>query len=177
VGTTPPPSPAPPARPEAKPGLRLEFALADEAATEALAARLSAMARRGDVIALRGDVGAGKTLFARAFIRARLRQDEDVPSPTFTLVQVYQSGNPEDPRIWHVDLFRLEGPEDAAELGVEEAFASGISLIEWPERIESLLPARRLDLTLLPGTTADARLAVVEGKGEWRDRLREAGLA
>src|SRR5712691_8547258 len=114
--------------------------LPDETATAALAARISALAQPADVIALKGDLGAGKTTFARAFIRARGNCEEEVPSPTFTLVQVYEV---EPAAIWHFDLYRLRSAEEAWELGIEEAFGDGISLIEWPERLGVLLPERR----------------------------------
>ena len=157
--------------------LCIELALGDEAATEALAARLAAVARSRDVIALRGDLGAGKTVFARAFIRARTRPDEEVPSPTFTLVQVYEPAGRADAAIWHFDLFRLATAEDALELGIEDAFGAAISLIEWPERLGEMLPASRLDVTLASGPTADSRRVRIEGAAAWRRRLREAGIA
>src|SRR6201999_3095288 len=115
------------------------FDLADEASTAMFAASLARLARPGDIITLKGELGAGKTSFARAFIRARGDAPE-VPSPTFTLVQVYDF--PEG-AIWHFDGYRLRDPEEAWELGIEEAFDRGISLIEWPECFGSLIPARR----------------------------------
>ena len=118
--------------------------LASESDTLALGAALAAPARCGHVIALSGPLGAGKTTLARGFIQAR-GETEEVVSPTFTLVQVYETG--ETP-IWHFDLYRLEKPEDVLELGLEEALAGAITLIEWPERLGSLLPASRLDVTL-----------------------------
>ena len=145
--------------------------LPDEAATAALAARIAALARAGDVIALKGELGAGKTSFARAFIRAR-GSAEAVPSPTFTLVQVYQFG---DAAIWHFDCYRLRRPEDAWELAIEDAFNEGISLIEWPERLGPLLPARRLEISLSAGATPLARRAIIDPPAEWAPRL--AGLA
>ena len=135
------------------------FELPDEAATATFAARIAALARAGDVIALKGELGAGKTSFARAFIRARGGRDEDVPSPTFTLAQAYDFP---DATVWHFDCFRLREPEEAWELGIEDAFRDGISLIEWPERLGSLLPARRLEITLLPGAAPEARRAAVD---------------
>ena len=102
--------------------------LPDENATAALAARLAAVVRPGDIIALKGELGAGKTSFARAFIRAR-GGDETVPSPSFTLVQTYDLPGG---TVWHFDLYRLRAAEEAWELGVEEAFHDGIALIEWP---------------------------------------------
>src|SRR6266550_896042 len=122
--------------------------LPDEAATTALAARIATLARPGDVIALKGELGAGKTSFARAFIRARAGRDEVVPSPTFTLAQPYDFA---DVTIWHFDCYRLRDPEEAWELGIEDAFRDGISLIEWPERFGPLIPERRLEITFEHG--------------------------
>jgi tRNA threonylcarbamoyladenosine biosynthesis protein TsaE len=144
------------------------IALPDPAATAALAVALARLARPGDVIALRGDLGAGKTFFARAFIA-----EPDVPSPTFTLVQTYELAQG---RVWHFDLYRLQSPEEAIELDIEDAFAEGISLIEWPDRLGPLLPAERLDVELSFGPTADARIARLTGHGRWAARLAESGL-
>ena len=141
--------------------------LPDEAATAAFAARIAELARAGDVIALKGELGAGKTSFARAFIRARGGAGE-VPSPTFTLVQMYELG---ESTIWHFDCYRLRRPEEAWELAIEDAFNDGISLIEWPERLGPLLPARRLLISLCAGSTATARRAVIEPAAEWASRL------
>ncbi len=155
-------------------GTRLR--LTGEAATVALARSIAALARPGDVIALWGDLGAGKTVFARAFIRARSAPDTEVPSPTFTLVQVYEAAAPWSGDVWHFDLYRLAAPEDAWELDIEDAFATGISLIEWPDRLGPLLPGRRLDLTLRHGATASDRRALIAGSEGWTERLREAGV-
>ncbi len=144
--------------------------LPDEAATAAFARRLVDLAQPGDVIALVGDLGAGKTTLARAFIRACGAADEEVPSPTFTLVQTYGAA---DAAIWHFDLYRLTAADEAWELGIEEAFASGISLIEWPDRLGALLPRRRLEITLEFGERPEARRAVVDGDAQWRARLSE----
>jgi tRNA threonylcarbamoyladenosine biosynthesis protein TsaE len=159
--------------------LRLD--LPDPAATAALAARLAALVRRGDVIALGGDLGAGKTSLARAFINALPRPEdepagkapEEVPSPTFTLVQTYRR-RPAD--VWHFDLYRLERPEEAYELGIEEAFAEAISLIEWPERLGPLMPAERLDLVLHFTDRPEARRADLTGRGGWAERLAKSDL-
>jgi tRNA threonylcarbamoyladenosine biosynthesis protein TsaE len=144
------------------------FELPDEPATAALAAQIAALARPGDVIALKGELGAGKTSFARAFIHARAGRDEIVPSPTFTLLQAYDFP---DVTIWHFDCFRLRDPEEAWELGIEDAFRDGVSLIEWPERLGSLLPARRLQITLLPGAAPEARRALMDPGPDWAARL------
>lgn len=145
--------------------------LPDEAAIGVLAARLAAIVRPGDVIALKGELGAGKTTFARAFIRA-MGGTGEVPSPTFTLVQVYELPAA---TVWHFDGYRLRDPGEAWELGIEDAFAEGISLIEWPERLGALLPTRRLEIALSPGPTPSARRAVIDAPGDWAGRL--AGLA
>lgn len=144
--------------------------LPNEPATLALATRLAAIAQAGDVIALNGDLGAGKTAFARAFIRARRAADEEVPSPTFTLVQVYEGSGP---AIWHYDLYRLTSADEAWELGIEEAFASGISLIEWPDRLGPLLPRHRLEITLDFGELPESRRGSIDGDPKWRARLRD----
>jgi tRNA threonylcarbamoyladenosine biosynthesis protein TsaE len=153
-----------------KPPAMIVVELPDEAATEALAARIAALARRGDVIALKGELGAGKTSFSRAFIRARGGARIDVPSPTFTLVQVYELA---DAPIWHFDGYRLRDPEEAWELGIEEAFHAGISLIEWPERFSTLIPSRRLEIALAEGGTRLTRRALLDPgePGDWVARL------
>lgn len=148
----------------------LSFDLPDEAATAALAAKLAPLARRGDVIALQGDLGCGKTAFARAFVNALPGAPEEVPSPTFTLVQIYPRG---DREVWHFDLYRLEDPEEAQELGLEEAMAEGITLIEWPERLGGGLPRGALVLQFSYGATATARRIEVRGGPAWDSRLKE----
>jgi tRNA threonylcarbamoyladenosine biosynthesis protein TsaE len=141
--------------------------LPDEKRTAALAASVAALAGPGDVIALKGELGVGKTTLARAFLRARGVRD-DVPSPTFTLLQVYDVGGA---TVWHYDLYRLRSPEEAWELGIEEAFTDGISLIEWPERLGPLLPSRRLEIELVYAERPDARRGSLAGGAEWQSRL------
>lgn len=184
-------APAPDGGPITTPGLRImplgtmplgtmplgTMLLPDPAATEALAERIAAVAVRHDVIALWGGLGTGKTVFARAFIRARTNRNEEVPSPTFTLVQTYPVPSPPGCLIYHFDLYRVEGPEEAWDLGFDEALADGVSLIEWPDRLGSLLPQDRLDIRLERGATATCRTATVSGSPGWQSRLREAGLA
>lgn len=157
--------------------LAIRLDLPDEASTEALARRLAPIVQPGDVLALWGDLGAGKTVFARAFVRARGDAFEDVPSPTFTLVQVYDPTDGSEAPTYHFDLFRLKSFEETYELGIEEAFTGGISLVEWPDRLGRLLPAHRLDIKLAEGSAPDARSVVLEGHGDWRARLAKIGLA
>lgn len=144
--------------------------LADEAATRRLGGILAALARPGDVIALFGTLGTGKSTLARAFVRALTDPDEEVPSPTFTLVQSYDS---ESGTVWHFDLYRLDKPDDAFELGIEEAFADGMCLIEWPDRLDGLLPRSRLDVVLESGPIATARRATLTSRSQWDDRIGE----
>jgi tRNA threonylcarbamoyladenosine biosynthesis protein TsaE len=139
--------------------------LADEAATIRLGQGLAGLARPGDVVALGGTLGVGKTTLARAFIRALTTPDEEVPSPTFTLVQTYDT---DAGVVWHFDLYRIERPGDAFELGLDDALADGITLIEWPERLGPLLPRRRLDVVLEAGAGSGRRARLT---GWEEDRL------
>jgi tRNA threonylcarbamoyladenosine biosynthesis protein TsaE len=136
---------------------RLTIDLPDESATADLAARVGALLKPGDVVALRGDLGAGKTAFARALIQSLSGADgadRDVPSPTFTLVQSYETlVGP----VHHFDLYRIETPDELAEIGWDEALADGIVLVEWPERAGGWLPPRRLDIILEFGPVLEAR--------------------
>lgn len=105
-------------------------------------------ARNGDIFCLNGDLGAGKSVFSRAFIRFLLKNDNfEVPSPTFTLVQHYETPNYP---IYHFDLYRLCSAEEIYEIGWEDALKNGICLVEWPERLEALLPQKRIDIHIEP---------------------------
>jgi tRNA threonylcarbamoyladenosine biosynthesis protein TsaE len=151
-----------------------EVALADEAATARLAQALAGLVHPGDFIALRGDLGAGKTSLARAFIVALAGRPEEVPSPTFTLAQSYETPSG---MVWHLDLYRISDPGELLELGLEDALATSITLVEWPDRLGALLPADRLDVTLefADSPTGEGRRARLVGYGSWAGRL--GGLA
>lgn len=136
----------------------LTLELPTAADTEALGRRLAALAQAGDVILLEGPIGAGKSCLARAFIRSRLGREEEVPSPTFTLVQVYEAPGAD---IWHADLYRLTHPDEVWELGLDDAFASAICLVEWPDRLGTHVPADALRLRL--EAKGDGRRAVLTG--------------
>ncbi len=144
----------------------IELALSDLEATRSLARRLAPALGAGDVIGLAGPLGAGKTTFARALIEALAKAGGagpvgEVPSPTFSLVQVYETGAVP---VWHFDLYRLERPADALELAVEEAFAGAISLVEWPERLGEIMPGDWLELRMERHGDG-ARRAVIRGYG------------
>lgn len=133
--------------------------LPDLAATEALAACVAARVHAGDAILLEGQLGAGKTAFARAFLRAATGNPAlEVPSPTFTLVQSYETCRG---TVHHFDLWRLDGPAALAELGWDDARAD-IVLVEWPDRLGALWPADGLTVSLVP-RTGDMRHARLTG--------------
>lgn len=145
-----------------------------EADLAPFAARLARLLRGGDMVALYGGLGAGKTALSRALIRHLAQNpDEEVPSPTFTLVQMYDLP---DFTLWHFDLYRLEQEErDILELGWEEARRGGVALVEWPERLGGLLPPDRLEINMdfdtENGAAADARRITLTGHGAWDARL------
>ncbi|RRN61883.1 tRNA (adenosine(37)-N6)-threonylcarbamoyltransferase complex ATPase subunit type 1 TsaE [Caulobacter sp. 602-1] len=139
--------------------------LPDEAATQALGRTLAASLRPGDAVCLTGPLGAGKSTLARALIRALTTPDEEVPSPTFTLVQFYET--PAFP-LAHFDLYRLSDPDEAYEIGLDEALDGGVALIEWPQRLEGRLPATRLDIDI--ALDGDARRAVITRHGDFEGR-------
>lgn len=138
--------------------------LPTETQTRVLGRKLAELARSGDVILLEGPIGAGKSSLARAFIRARLGAGEEVPSPTFTLVQVYDDpgqGEGGGTEIWHADLYRLSHPDEVWELGLDQAFATAICLVEWPDRLGRHLPPDALRIRL--ETMGEGRRALVSG--------------
>ncbi|MBV9077175.1 MAG: tRNA (adenosine(37)-N6)-threonylcarbamoyltransferase complex ATPase subunit type 1 TsaE [Methylobacteriaceae bacterium] len=143
--------------------------LADEAATIALGRVIAAELEPGDVVALRGEVGAGKTTLARAILRAHLGDPAlEVPSPTFTLLQTYDG--PRGP-VHHVDLYRLAGPDQLVELGFDELRQDGVMLLEWPERAESVLGTTRLDLALELELAGSGRRLIATGAGPLFERF------
>lgn len=151
-----------------------DLTLNDAEATAALARALAPRLRAGDVLALLGDLGAGKSHFARSLIADRLAalgRAEDIPSPSYTLVQTYDLDTVE---IWHADLHRLAGADEIAELGLEEAFGTAICLVEWADRLGPALPARRLTLTLAFAPEPDVRQARLTASGPGWDWLAEA---
>ena len=146
--------------------------LPDPDATEAFAQRLAQVVEAGDTLLLHGPVGAGKSALSRALITA-LRHSgglppEDVPSPTFTLVQTYDVDGFE---VWHADLYRLSGPDGVVELGLDEAFGTALCLVEWPDRLGSDRPANAIDISLSYLDGGGRRLTLT-GPPDAIDRLR-----
>ena len=139
----------------------LSLDLPDPDATATLGRWLADRLGTGDVLLLHGPIGAGKTHLARSLIQHRLAAEglaEDVPSPTFTLVQVYETRAGE---IWHADLYRLSHPQEVVELGLDDAFDSALCLVEWPDRLGSLTPPHALTLTFT--AAGDGRRVALAG--------------
>ncbi len=146
----------------------IERVLAEEADTARLGRIIARALRKGEAVCLYGPLGAGKSTLARALVRALTTPDEDVPSPTFTLVQFYDG--PDFP-VAHFDLYRLASPEEAYEIGLEEALEDGAAVIEWPQRLDGALPADRLDIEITP--EGEGRRARLTRHGAWRGRELE----
>ncbi|CAN1566078.1 COG0802 Predicted ATPase or kinase [Caulobacteraceae bacterium] len=150
--------------------LPAQLDLADEAATARLGASLASALRPGEAICLTGPLGAGKSTLARALVRALTRPDEDVPSPTFTLVQFYETAAFP---LAHFDLYRLTGADEAFEIGLDEALDEGAALIEWPQRLEGRLPPDRLDIEISLEDGGETRRARLTPHGAWKERTLE----
>ena len=125
--------------------LQFTIPLVNQSETEQIAQKLSALLQAGDVIALWGDLGAGKSTLSRAMVQSLCGSDTNVPSPTFTLVQTYDVGEFD---LWHMDMYRLNEPDEAYELGIEDAFATSCCLIEWPDKLGYILPQKRIDIVM-----------------------------
>ena len=123
-----------------------QFISKNEQETMQIAAQIAKKSTPGTVFALYGTLGAGKSAFCRGFIQSLCPNVEDVPSPTFTILQTYEAS---DFDIYHFDMYRLKQEDEAFEIGIEDAFIEGVSLIEWPEKIGSLLPKNAIKITIL----------------------------
>jgi tRNA threonylcarbamoyladenosine biosynthesis protein TsaE len=145
--------------------------LADEAATGRLGEVIAGLLRPGEAVCLRGPLGAGKSTLARALIRALTTPEEEVPSPTFTLVQFYGG---EDLKVAHFDLYRLTDADEAYEIGLDEALDEGAAVIEWPERLAGRVPRDRLDVEI--SFEAAGRRARLTPHGAWVERVKGMGL-
>lgn len=139
-------------------------------ATARAAALLGPLLAPGDTVLLSGSVGAGKTHFARSLIRAILLVPEDIPSPTFTLVQTYDTRNGS---LWHADLYRIGSTDEVEELGLGEAFDTAICLVEWPDRLGALRPPNALEITLQDGAADETRNLVARWRDpKWDEKLK-----
>ncbi|MEQ1789984.1 MAG: tRNA (adenosine(37)-N6)-threonylcarbamoyltransferase complex ATPase subunit type 1 TsaE [Rickettsiales bacterium] len=149
---------------------KLERLLETPENTQEFAAILAKLCKVGDCILLYGDVGAGKTTFARGFIESIAGTQEEIVSPTFTLVQTYPLVD--GGAVWHCDLYRLKNKNELLELGLEEAFENGITLIEWPEIAESIMPKNSLTVKL--DMQGQGRSVILTGNMDvWENRLKK----
>ncbi len=146
-------------------------------ATRQLAEKLSALLKIGDIIGFEGNLGVGKTEFCRALIHG-LGYKEDVPSPTFSLVQIYEPpmDDLKTAPVWHLDLYRLDQPQDVLELGIDDGFDTAITLIEWPDRMGRYLPDQHLQILLSMDDHEGGRKMIIRGDDHWKARLKELNL-
>ncbi|MCK0151215.1 tRNA (adenosine(37)-N6)-threonylcarbamoyltransferase complex ATPase subunit type 1 TsaE [Marivita sp. S6314] len=148
------------------------FASHSPDATAHLAAKLGAGLSPGDCLLLSGGIGAGKSHFARALILSRLAEPEDVPSPTFTIVQTYDLP---DCELWHADLYRLGDPDQIIELGLLDAVDTAITLIEWPDRLQDLTPPHALHIAIADPAQDDTRVITLSwSDAKWSDVVARA---
>ena len=151
-----------------RPETELRLAAPDD--TARLGRWLAGCLQPGDTVLLQGPIGSGKSHLARSVIQSWLGQMEDVPSPTYTLVQTYGEGGAE---IWHADLYRLSHPDEVIELGLDDAFGRAICLVEWPERLGRATPDSALRLTF--SQDGEGRRVLLTGSAEWAERLSQIG--
>ncbi|MFV0625963.1 MAG: tRNA (adenosine(37)-N6)-threonylcarbamoyltransferase complex ATPase subunit type 1 TsaE [Alphaproteobacteria bacterium] len=145
------------------------YKCANEKQTIEFGKKLAQIAKKGDIFLLNGTLGMGKTTLSRSFIQA-LTNAEEVPSPTFTLLQTYETDAFE---IYHFDLYRIKSPEEIFEIGIEEAMYEGVSLIEWPEKMEGYLPRRAFNLTITPDKNSGRNIEIKVTEEDKRTRLEK----
>ena len=147
--------------------MEIKLTIKNESELRPLVRRLAEQLAPGDVVFLEGDLGAGKTALARALVRTMTgHEDEEVPSPTFTLVQTYDTSKG---MIWHFDLYRLKTSEEVVELGWDEARGSGIVLVEWPERLGPLKPRDRLEIKISIANGETREIDMIP-HGKWKEK-------
>ena len=145
-----------------------EFISNSEEDTSMLAKKIADIARQRDVFAIYGTLGMGKSVFSRAFIR-HLTGAKEIPSPTFTLLQIYEAKYFD---IYHYDMYRIKTPEEVFELGIEDAFYQGVSLIEWPEKMEEYLPAGTIKIRIVPEGDNRRRILISSENTDWLKRIK-----
>lgn len=144
------------------------FSLSNINKTCEFAEKLAKFVKAGDVIAFSGDLGVGKTTFIQAFIKSLATEDIEVTSPTFNLLHIYNLSQFE---IWHYDLYRINNIEEVYELGIEDSFHYAVTLIEWPEIINNIIPEDRLEIELFFGDSEFSREIKLKAYGIWKNKL------
>ena len=144
--------------------------LKNEKHTAYLGAILAEVSNKGDLVMLSGELGSGKTVIARGFIRKRLKKNIAITSPTFTIVNIYDNTNPP---VWHFDLYRIRNTFEIDELGLNEALKEGITLIEWPSIANKWLPNDRLEITIKNSNIHNKRVVLLNPSPNWIDRTKE----
>ena len=138
-----------------------------------VAKKIASLLQNNDVVLLEGNLGVGKTFFAREVIKTLCPKVQEVQSPTFNLVQIYENDLPKKVKIWHFDLYRLEDSQEIWEIGLEEAMADGISLIEWAEKIKEFLPKEYLKIIIdwVFQNTNARKIEIIPVGEKWIHRL------
>lgn len=150
---------------------QVSFILSSLKSTNSLAEKIAEKTNKGDVICLYGELGVGKTAFAKAFINHFFEKPQKVTSPTFNILQIYKS---KKVKLSHYDLYRVKAQNEVIELGIDESFNEGITLIEWPEVIQDLLPKNRIEVKLsYSPNDKDNRIVSITGYGFWSTIIKD----
>ncbi len=146
----------------------INFSLSNLKETKNFASTLAKSAKTGDIITFNGDLGVGKTSFIQFFIQSLTNKTLEITSPTFNLLHLHKLDECE---IWHFDLYRIKNKEEIYELGIEDAFNYGISLIEWPDIINDILPKDRLEISISFGNNEYSRELNLKAYGSWQNKI------
>jgi tRNA threonylcarbamoyladenosine biosynthesis protein TsaE len=143
--------------------------------TQNIGGLIAGLAQKGDVITLSGDLGMGKTTFARGFIQSLVPNVGNVTSPSFALMNLYEATLADGTTcpLWHVDLYRMESPEDLRNIGLEDAWDNAVVLIEWADIAQNILPQNRLHVEIRATEAMDTREIIANGSAQWMAKFGE----